>query len=521
MQCSHYGGFFGIHTTGGGSRGQGLLPPPRNSDALAGSRLPARALLLGGLLLLAAGPAAAQVTSPSVPRNFAVTAGDAQLTLTWEAPSSWGSWDAAGFEIQWKVFSVPSQKWSSVLVGGAIPSFTPTTTSAVFTLQQTDSDRTEYVVRNGQIYDLRIRAVSNQSGTSNYRDSDWVVVRGSKPVSPLALQVAEGNQQLDLSWTAASGTVTGYDVDYVDYTSSSASALDGTRSDGDASKGWVPLSRSGTTASQAITSLTNGTVYWVRVRWENTTPDPDEHGRYDFARVTPRAAGSPVWSGTLTVADIGSDLLGCNTACPTSWSFTRGGELFTITTVLDTTTDHLFVRFDKTVTDSLKELRLRVGTREFALSEATVESDDTVADNPRTDNQLWWSSAGLSWTVGNQVSLSLVEHSSNADLSGLEASSATGATASFGALTLAPAFDAATASYSATVANSITHVKLKPTVAQSDATVTVQGTTVASASDKPQSSAVMINLGIGLMPAGRPIAPRIHAGLGAGCGSSE
>ena len=70
------------------------------------------------------------------------------------------------------------------------------------------------------------------------------------------------------------------------------------------------------------------------------------------------------------------------------------------------------------------------------------------------------------------------EASSNANLSGLTASAGAGGT--FSALTLdPPTFAAGTTAYTATVANSITHVKLTPTVEHTGkATVTVEGTAV-------------------------------------------
>ena len=73
--------------------------------------------------------------------------------------------------------------------------------------------------------------------------------------------------------------------------------------------------------------------------------------------------------------------------------------------------------------------------------------------------------------------------SSNANLSGLTASSGTSSSASFTALALTPSFSAETTSYTATVANTITHVKLTPTVQDTGkASVAVNGSTVRSGS---------------------------------------
>ena len=83
--------------------------------------------------------------------------------------------------------------------------------------------------------------------------------------------------------------------------------------------------------------------------------------------------------------------------------------------------------------------------------------------------------------------------SSNADLSGLTASSATSLGGTYTTLTLAPTFSANTTSYTATVANARAHAKLTPTVDDTDhATVTVDGNTVTSGS---ASSAIALSMG--------------------------
>ena len=265
----------------------------------------------------------------------------------------------------------------------------------------------------------------------------------------------------------------------------------------DPATGWVAVSRSGTAASQAITGLTNGTIYRVRVRWVNTNANPDEYGHYGFVAATPRAAGDPIWSATMTARDIALGYWGCESGdsshpCPTANSFAVGGKRFSFTAVYllqSGANQGLLLVFDRTVTDALKALTLRVDSREFALSGADVRSD---SNSLLTDNQLWWPRDGLEWTENQQVALSLREPSANADLSGLTASSHTSATGTFNALALTPDFDADTTSYTATVANSITHAKLTPTVAQSAATVTVGGTAVTSGS---ASGAIALSVG--------------------------
>ena len=89
-------------------------------------RLPVLGLLLGGLFLLAAPPAAAHELSPA----SAERAGGCKPTavmLTWQAPSSWGSFPAAGYEIDWAEGASPpahsSSDWNTrVIIGYRRPS---------------------------------------------------------------------------------------------------------------------------------------------------------------------------------------------------------------------------------------------------------------------------------------------------------------------------------------------------------------------------------------------------------------
>ncbi len=82
--------------------------------------------------------------------------------------------------------------------------------------------------------------------------------------------------------------------------------------------------------------------------------------------------------------------------------------------------------------------------------------------------------------------------SSNANLSGLTASTATNQNGTYTALNIGT-FSASTTSYTATVASTVTHVKLTPTVEDTGkATVTVDGTTVSSGSE---SGAIALSLG--------------------------
>ena len=87
------------------------------------------------------------------------------------------------------------------------------------------------------------------------------------PAAPTDLDVTAGDGRLDLAWTAPSGTVTGYDVHYT--SSSTVDADADLATDENPATGWVDADHAGTTASHAITGLTNDTSYRLRVRAAN------------------------------------------------------------------------------------------------------------------------------------------------------------------------------------------------------------------------------------------------------------
>ena len=101
-------------------------------------------------------------------------------------------------------------------------------------------------------------------------------VKGRAVVLPPTDLAAMGDGKLDVTWTAPTGTVTGYDVHY---TSAAVGTVGDdapvqTGVDPSAAAGWVAVDR-GTEAnppatSQEITGLSNGTAYRVRVRASNS-----------------------------------------------------------------------------------------------------------------------------------------------------------------------------------------------------------------------------------------------------------
>ena len=108
---------------------------------------------------------------------------------------------------------------------------------------------------------------------------------------------------------------------------------------------------------------------------------------------------------------------------------------------------------------------------------------------------------GTGYTTGAKGSATVTikddDATTNANLSALTAKSATSATGTFSALALSPStFSAATTAYTASVANGITHVKLTPTKAHTNASIKVgKGTSLTAVNSGSESSAIALSVG--------------------------
>ena len=216
------------------------------------------------------------VVPPSAPTGLTVTAGDARLDLAWTAPTERHTY----YDVHYTsaaATSVPNDQPAS----GGDPS------AAWVAVSRSGTAATQAItgLTNGTTYRVRVRAARLRTpGT-------WEWGSGTPQAPPGAvtnLDVSRGDAKLDLTWTAPSGTITGYDVHYT-----SASAADVPNNDpasgGDPAAAWVAVTRTGTTASQSITGLTNDTSYRVRVRAVNAVGG----GAWEFVVGTPSAGPSP------------------------------------------------------------------------------------------------------------------------------------------------------------------------------------------------------------------------------------
>ena len=147
-----------------------------------------------------------------------------------------------------------------------------------------------------------------------------------------------------------------------------------------------------------------------------------------------------------------------------------------------------------------------VGAFNLALESTSAHAEDSGGQSGWTiANALRFQArsdtpSGASWATDSQGAIVLIrvkgaakQDPTNANLSALTAATHTSSTGTFTALTLTPStFSATTTSYTATVGNARTHLKLTPTVAATGATVKVgkQGTTLATVTSGQPSAAI-------------------------------
>jgi surface protein len=167
-----------------------------------------------------------------------VPAGSGSLAVGWTAPASTGGAAITDYLVEYR--TSPSGTWTTFADGGS------TTTSTTIT-----------GLTDGTTYDIRISA-SNAAGTGT-PSATVTATPGTTPSAPTALTLTPAAGQLTATWTAPTTTggspITDYAIEY-------RTSPSGT---------WTVFPDGTSTAtSAAITGLTDGTAYDVRVSGANS-----------------------------------------------------------------------------------------------------------------------------------------------------------------------------------------------------------------------------------------------------------
>ena len=328
-------------------------------------------------------------------------------------------------------------------------------------------------------------------------DPVTVTVTAVAPGAPTVLLVSAGDARLDLSWTAPSfdggSALTGYDVHYTSSTTVAADAAAGTN----VATEWVAVTRTETdppTASQTISSLTNETAYRLRVRAKNAAGESGwvtGSGTPQQTDTTgPEAPAFDPADGT-TVADAGTNItltfLEAVRKDGANAGFTGHSDLSPILTLKAGSSTGADIGYAATVNGAGTVITIDpVNDLADGMVYVAISADYYDASGNRG------TAASATFTVDTP--------STDATLSGLAASSSTSADGTYGVLGLTPStFSASTTSYTASVANAQTHLKLTPTVADTGkATVGVRkgsGGRFSPVTSGSASSAIALDVG--------------------------
>ena len=201
-------------------------------------------------------PPAPPATAPAAPSAPMVTAGDAQLEVSWAAPSDGGS-AINDYDVRYR------------------PVFFGTWTELPDSTRSAATSATIPGLNNGTTYQVQVRA-GNSVGDGPWSDSATGTPVGV-PAAPAAPGLTAGAGQLEVRWTPPSDNgspIDDYDVRYRP-----------------AGGSWTELPDTGksTARSATIRNLRNGTEYQVQVRAGSAAGDGPWSSS---ARGTPRAAVS-------------------------------------------------------------------------------------------------------------------------------------------------------------------------------------------------------------------------------------
>ena len=212
---------------------------------------------------------------PDVPRSFTATAGDAQVTLEWQAPTSDGGSSITSYK--YRVSQTGTNTWA--------PDWT-TVTGGASARSQTVTGLT-----NGTSYTFELRAVNGVGESSEVNATATPVAGTTVPGPPRSFTATVGDTQVVLNWQAPSSDG-GSSIIHYSYRVSQT----GTNT---WSPDWTTVTGGASASSQTVTGLTNGTNYTFELRAVNGEGESVKVSDTATPATTP---GSPR-SFTATVGD--------------------------------------------------------------------------------------------------------------------------------------------------------------------------------------------------------------------------
>ncbi len=410
----------------------------------------------------------------AVPTGVTVTAHLDKIETTWNAVQGAGSYTIYVERVSTGVLSF----WGQVApyTGAGLP------------------EEAGFIIAPGEKYRVRIRACPTgdwrltATGCSAQTTAVTGTTPSSSPATPANFVATAGDDRIDVNWEASAGATAGYEIGI-----------------GKVSEGGFPSSWAVTSATATSSFLTkqggfaaNGVEYQLRIRACKSAVPATNTGK-----------GCSAWSATQTVTPQAASSADARLNGLTAHSSTDGSDFSTalsIGTFVAETESYTasvansvtHVKLTPRTAHSGASIKVGKGTSLSAVTSGSASDAIALsvgANAIKVEVTAQDGTTKKTYTV--TVTRATATQSTDASLSALTAKNHTSATGTFSALALTPStFSATTTSYTASVANSITHVKLTPTKAHSGASIKVgTGTSLSAVTSGSESTAIALSEG--------------------------
>ena len=220
-------------------------------------------------------------TAPGAPQDFKVSAGDAQVVLTWAAPASDGGGAITEYEYRYSTGATVSASatWTDVPDGSDDSDSTADETGV-----------TVSGLTNGTQYAFEVRAVN--SAGDGAAAGPVTATPVTVPGAPQDFKVSAGDTQVVLTWGAPASD-DGAAITEFEYRYSAGAAVAPNAIWTDVADGSDAGNSTADETSVTISSLTNGTEYAFEVRAVNSAGGGAAAGPVTATPVAPTAPGAP------------------------------------------------------------------------------------------------------------------------------------------------------------------------------------------------------------------------------------